>query len=99
MSQQALYSDLIDIVRRDRQRRSRGKRFGAAMGKLLVALIQGFLLALSSGFMFMLAVGVVHHEWLPALPTLGYWWAVLISYLIRSGLNIHTPPSKREQAS
>lgn len=44
------------------------------------------LLAFALGWVFMLTVGVIHHEWIPQLPTLGYWWAFLIIALIRSCL-------------
>lgn len=53
-----------------------GDFVGAAVVSLFMAPIQGFA--------FMLAVGVVHHEWWPAVPTIGFWWAVLFVALIRS---------------
>lgn len=34
----------------------------------------------------MLAVGVVHHEWIASCPTIGYWWAVVLIFLIRAAL-------------
>lgn len=43
------------------------------------------------GFEFMLAVGIIHHEWLPQLPTIGYWWAVLIVGLLK-GTFSHSKP-------
>lgn len=50
--------------------------------KFLVRLILSPLIALMSGFWFMIAVGIAHSEWLPQLPTIGYWWAVLIVFLL-----------------
>jgi hypothetical protein len=44
------------------------------------------LLSVYGGWMFMLAVGIVHHEWIPACPTIGFWWSVLLASLIRSAL-------------
>ncbi len=38
--------------------------------------------ALAQGWALMLAVGIIHSEWIPALPTIGYWWAVLIVFLL-----------------
>lgn len=38
--------------------------------------------ALIEGWIFMLAVGIAHTYWIPALPTIGYWWAVLIVFLL-----------------
>lgn len=32
---------------------------------------------------FTLAVGVVHHEWIPACPTIGFGWALLLTLLLR----------------
>lgn len=52
----------------------------AVLGSLVVTAVASML----GGWMFMLAVGVAHHEWLPGLPTIGYWWAVLLTWLIRS---------------
>jgi len=49
--------------------------------------------AFSGGWMLMLAVGIAHAHWLPALPTIGYWWAVLIVTLMR-GVFSRTPVTK-----
>jgi hypothetical protein len=76
----ALQGELLGLIRRDRTRRTRRQKFGK------------FLKALLGGWFFMLGVGVVHAEWLPQVPTLGYWWAVLIGYLLRCGLT-RTPQS------
>jgi hypothetical protein len=43
-------------------------------------------LTVSAGWEFMLLVGVVHHEWIPACPTIGFWWSVLIAFLARTSL-------------
>jgi hypothetical protein len=37
----------------------------------------------TDGWLFMLAVGIAHAEWLPNLPTIGYWWALLLVWLAR----------------
>jgi hypothetical protein len=39
--------------------------------------------SLLAGWALMLAVGVIHHEWIPACPTIGYWWAALLALLLR----------------
>jgi hypothetical protein len=54
--------------------------FAAIIGSLVVSALASLL----GGWMFMLAIGVAHHEWLPGLPTIGYWWAALLTWLIRS---------------
>lgn len=54
--------------------------------------LQFFGLALSAflslwfGWALMLAVSVAHHAWWPAVPGIGYWWAVLLAFLIRTAL-------------
>jgi hypothetical protein len=40
-------------------------------------------MALIGGWLLMLAVGVVHAEWITDLPTVGYWWAVVIVWLLQ----------------
>ena len=58
----------------------------AIIGVILFGLVVSATGSLAFGWVFMLLVGVVHAEWLPALPTIGYWLAVLITFLIRSVL-------------
>lgn len=41
---------------------------------------------LLAGWSMMLAIGIVHHEWIPQCPTIGFWWAVLLSGLLRASL-------------
>lgn len=36
------------------------------------------------GFLLMLAVGIIHAHWIPQLPTIGYWWAVLVMAVLPS---------------
>lgn len=84
--------ELLTLVRKDQQRRSRRQRFGKGLGKGVQALLTGFLLSLAAGWEFMLVVGVIHAEWIPQLPTIGYWWAVLIAWLLRTSL-IRVPQS------
>lgn len=84
--QRLLGAELLGIIRRDRVRRSRGRQFGAFLGKLFTTLLTGFLTALVAGWMFMLAVAVMHEHWIPGLPTIGFWWAVLVAGLLRSAV-------------
>lgn len=79
-----IQGELIDLVRRDRRRRSRWK----ALGEFVVALLMLCVESLLTGWFLMLAVGVIHHEWIPSCPTIGYWWAALLSGLLRSGLGL-----------
>ena len=82
----ALQGELIDIIRRDRRRRSRGKAFG----KFVTALVGSWLTNLLAGLWLMLAVGIIHHEWIRQCPTIGYWWAVLLVGLLRPALSTAT---------
>lgn len=42
------------------------------------------------GWVLMLGVGIVHAEWLPQLPTIGYWVAVLIAWVLGGVLSSST---------
>lgn len=57
--------------------------------------VSGCLWALASplitGWVFMLAVGVVHGSWWPAVPTIGYLWAVVIPGMLRAVFIRWTP--------
>lgn len=46
---------------------------------VLLEVALGFL----GGWFFMLGVGVMHHDWVAGLPTVGYWPAVMIVMLFR----------------
>lgn len=52
--------------------------------------------ALFGGWMLMLAVGVAHHDWVPGLPTIGYWWAVLLVWLLQGAFSTVTIPHRSE---
>jgi hypothetical protein len=58
--------------------------------------IANSLLALLGGFALMLAVGVAHAHRITTLPTIGYWWSVLLVYLLRGSF---TTISKRDLES
>lgn len=76
------YAELARLARKGRRAEQRGK---AATG-CLSALVLIVLSALQGGWYLMLAAGVIHAEWIHQLPTLGYWWAVLIAFLLRGAL-------------
>jgi len=54
---------------------------------VLGALALSAVYSLAAGWALMLAIGVIHHEWIPQCPTIGYWWAVLLALLIRMALH------------
>ena len=82
LDQRRLANELLNIARRDRARRSRWRAFGKFLGGLLKAIVTSALASLLGGWFLMLAVGVAHDHWISRLPTLGYWWAVLIYGLL-----------------
>jgi len=61
--------------------------------RLVTGFITNILIAFLNGWALMLAVGVAHAEWIPQLPTIGYWWSVLIVYLL-SGVFSKATPTK-----
>lgn len=74
--------DIVSLIRDgSKYRKSRGR-----WERFWLRLAVGLILAPLQGLYLMLAVGVVHHEWWPAVPTLGFWWAVLIVSLLRPAL-------------
>jgi drug/metabolite transporter (DMT)-like permease len=86
------YADeLIGIVRDRQRKRTRRQK----LGKVVTALILAASRWLLGGLFFMLAVGIAHAEWLPQLPTIGYWWAVLICGLVGSAI-ARPGPSKED---
>lgn len=58
-----------------------------------IGIVIGFLVlvaagAMFGGWLFMLTVGVIHGEWLPMMPTIGYWSAVKVSFMLSLTLGI-----------
>lgn len=88
-----IQGELVDLIRRDRRRRSRRK----VLSEFVVALVMLYVEALLTGWFLMLAIGVVHHEWIRSCPTIGYWWAALLSGLLRSGLGLRDGSRKAER--
>lgn len=52
-------------------------------------------MTLMGGLWFMLGVGIVHHEWIPQCPTIGFGWSVLLAAMVRSALFLATPNGDR----
>lgn len=93
----AFMTTLADVVRRDQTRRERRKKLGKAVKATISWLFTAAGLWALRAWMFMLAVGVIHAEWLPGVPTLGYWWAGLIIWLLRAGLTPSAPTRKADK--
>lgn len=71
---------IAQAIRADRQFRSR-KRTDA-----LIRLGLELLAVFVRGLWMMLAVGIVHHQWIHACPTIGYGSAVALAALLSSAL-------------
>ena len=39
-------------------------------------------------WLFMLGVGVVHHEWIPELRTIGFWWSAVVVELLGAAFSL-----------
>lgn len=66
---------------------------GAGCIAWLVSIPVNAVLALFGGWMLMLAVSVAHDHWVPALPTIGYWWAALLVWLLQGAFSSIDPKS------
>jgi hypothetical protein len=58
------------------------KTLGKVIGAMVVVLGCVLVGMLAGGWLLMLFIGVVHGEWLPNMPTIGYWSAVKVSAML-----------------
>jgi len=82
MSQAQGTRDLIELAaegRKARERRGKWERFWYRL--CLMVVVRAILVPLD-GWVLMLGVGFIHAAWLPGLPTIGYWNAVLLMFII-----------------
>lgn len=73
-------TQLHPAVAADRRNR-RNKKVEFWLGALFNAIAVGL-----AGLMFMLAVGIVHHDWIAACPTISLGKATLVAALLRGAL-------------
>lgn len=85
------YAEIARLVRKGRRAEKRGK----AWTRFATSIVYAWLVYMWRGWMLTLAVGVTHHEWLPSMPTLGYWWAVVIVVLLVGVFSV-VPPLKKD---
>lgn len=90
-----LTPDVIRLIQKGRKAEQRGKAVEGCITHLLVVVVVMFL----RGLWLMLAVGVIHDHWWPEVPTIGYWWAVLIVALLHGVFSIVPSSSKKDGAS
>jgi hypothetical protein len=85
------YAAMARLIRKGKRAEARGKAIAAFFTQLLISALTFMM----RGFWLMLAVGIVHHEWWPAIPTIGYWWSVLVVSLL-CGVFSAIPSSKKD---
>jgi hypothetical protein len=61
----------------------RHDKIRATVGMILTGYLTTLLANLLDGWLLMLAIGVARAQWLANLPTIGYWWAVVLVALLR----------------
>lgn len=61
------------------------------LSALLLGLAVSALSAFLYGLIVMLTIMVVHDCWLPSVPTIGYWAAVLVAFTVRALFATPTP--------
>jgi len=83
-------SEIGSLMRMKRRR----ERFWGAISSIISGTIIDVITSLAGGFELMLAVGIIHAEWIPALPTVGYWWACLVVLLLRGTFSRTQPADK-----
>lgn len=83
------YPELIRLAKKGREAEERGKAASGCITHLLSSVANAFF----GGWMLMLSVGIIHLHWLPELPTVGYWIAVLVVALMR-GVFSRMPETK-----
>jgi hypothetical protein len=74
------YAEVYRLAKRGR----RSERRREVLTGCLTGLVTGALTGLIKGWLFMLTVGVAHAEWVPMLPTIGFWWSVLLMVIMPS---------------
>jgi hypothetical protein len=86
-------NELIRLAQLGRRAEKRGKALQGCATGLFVSTAD----ALLTGWILMLAVGVAHAEWIRQLPTIGYWWAVVLVALTRGLFRAVSTKTKADQ--
>lgn len=73
------YAEVVRLAKLGRRSERRGKAVQGCLTALVIKVVSD----LTDGWLLMLAVGLAHAQWVPGLPTIGYWWAVLLVVLTR----------------
>jgi len=86
--------ELLRLIEAEAKRKKRRAWIERAITNQIFAA----LMSLLDGLWLMLAVGIAHAEWIPALPTIGYWWSVLLVALLRGCFSKLDFPAKKDGA-
>jgi hypothetical protein len=95
MSDPVLTAADIREMARDRKRRTKRREI---LVQFVTAIVKGAVFATMNGWYLMLAVGIARHEWIRALPTIGYGWALLLAFLLH-GLFMPVPATKKKEST
>jgi hypothetical protein len=88
------YNDAVRLITIGRRTEQRNQQRKKAAGGCITSILTTAVAAAWGGWMLMLAVGVAHRNWLPDLPTIGYWTAALIVLLLRGTFSATRPTNK-----
>lgn len=77
------YAEVYRLAKKGRKSEERAKALGGCLSAITIAALTN----LWRGWELMIVVGIIHAEWIPQLPTLGYWWAVIIATLLAGALS------------
>ncbi len=84
------YAEVVRLARKGREAEQRGRAVKGCLSLLLNKAGQDLVTA----WLLMLAVGVAHAEWVTGLPTVGFWWALLLVLLVRPLFSGYAKASK-----
>jgi hypothetical protein len=74
------YAQAARLIKKGRRAEQRGKALEGCITSLITSVLTIFL----KGWLFMLAVGIAHEHWVHRLPTIGFWWSVLLMAVLPS---------------
>lgn len=87
------YAELARLAKKGRRAEQASKVYKGCLTALFTTVsVNAF-----QAYMFMLAIGIVHAEWWPAVPTIGYWWSLLVVFLVR-GVFSPLPKTSKEKS-
>lgn len=75
--------EVIRLARLGRQAEEKKKKNEKAYIGCLTYIVVRVLNTLIQAWCLIVAVGVAQDHWIPGLPGLGYWWAVVLVFLLQ----------------